>query len=153
MNKLDLKTVIPVAVASAGIYILYKLFLEKSETEKSQEKAQTDIDAYIQTATTNQQTTKSRGEWAIIAETIYNDLRFSAIDDNKPDAIYQLCRVKNDADIATLIDIFGRRQEYFFAIPTGDEMDLASFVRSNLDNDQVAVINDNYRRKNIKFRF
>ena len=43
--------------------------------------------------------TKSKGEWQIIANQIYEDLRYSAIDDDKKDAQYQVSRVKNDADI------------------------------------------------------
>jgi len=152
-NILDPKALLPVAITGAGIYFLWRFFFKKSETEKAQEQASSDVKAYVQAATTAQTPTKSRGEWALIAETIYNDLKFSRISDDHADAIYQLARAKNDADVATLIDIFGKRQEYFFGIPTGDEMALPTFVRSNLSNNEIEIINNNYSRKNIKFRW
>jgi hypothetical protein len=102
---------------------------------------------------TNQTPTKTKGEWQIIADQIYNDLRFSGVADNKSDAFYQIQRVKNDADIALLIQIFGMRQESFFGISLGGLQSLPQFIISNLSNSDISKINDNYSRKNIKFRF
>ena len=48
---------------------------------------------------------KTKAEWDIIADTIYNDLKYSALNDNKADAGYQVTRVKNDADIIYLIHL------------------------------------------------
>lgn len=145
--------ILPVAITGAGLYILWRLFFKQSETEKAQEAGAEDVKAYVQTATAAQTATKTRGEWALIADTIYNDLRYSRIDDDHGDAIYQLARCKNDADVATLIDTFGKRQEYLFGLPVGDEMALPTFVRGNLSNDEINIVNDNYRRKNIRFRW
>jgi hypothetical protein len=100
-----------------------------------------------------QSPTKSIGEWQIIADQIYNDLKFSGIADNKSDAGYQVARVQNDADIATLIQVFGMRQESFFGINTGGLQNLPQFIISNLAKSEIAKINDNYARKNIKFRY
>lgn len=150
---LNPQTLLPVAITGAGLYILYRLFFKKSETEKAQEAAAGDVKAYVQAATAAQTPTKTRGEWALIADTIYNDLRYSRIDDDHGDAVYQLARAKNDADVATIIDIFGKRQEYLFGLPVGDEMALPTFVRSNLNDTEINTVNDNYKRKNIKFRW
>lgn len=97
--------------------------------------------------------TKSKAEWDQIANTIYNDLRYSALDDNTSDAGYQVARVKNDADIIYLVKTFGKRQEYFFGIPTGSPKGLVEFINSNLSRDNINLINDNYTRKGIKFKF
>ena len=97
--------------------------------------------------------TKSKAEWDQIADTIYNDLRYSAIADNKADAGYQVSRVKNDADIIYLIKTFGKRQEYLFGIPSGSPMGLTEFITSNLDRSNINLINDNYSRKGMKFKF
>ena len=97
--------------------------------------------------------TKSKAEWDQIADTIYNDLRFSALADNKADAGYQVSRVKNDADIIYLIKTFGKRQEYLFGLPNGSPMGLSEFITSNLDRSNINLINDNYSRKGMKFKF
>ena len=97
--------------------------------------------------------TKSKAEWDQIADAIYNDLRYSSVDDDKADAGYQVARVKNDADVIYLIKSFGKRQEYFFFLPTGSPKGLTEFITSNLTRDNINLINDNYKRKGIKFRF
>lgn len=130
--------------------ILKGLGLQKSQTEKEAEAA---IDKYLTGQINTGKPTKSPGEWAIIADQIYNDLRYTAISDNKDSAAYQLARVKNGADVALLIKSFGKRREYYFGIPAGSEMDLQQFVTGNLSSAQIAAVNDNYRRKNIKFQF
>jgi len=97
--------------------------------------------------------TKSKAEWDQIADAIYNDLRYSSLDDDKADAGYQIARVQNDADVIYLIKSFGKRQEYFFFLPTGSPKGLTEFITSNLTRDNINLINDNYKRKGIKFRF
>lgn len=134
--------------------ILVKLGIVKSAAELEQERINTgNIDTYINDAIRLQTPTKPIGEWTIIANRIYEALRYSGISDDKDDAIYQLARAKNDADIATLYKSFGKRQEYLFGVPYGGLKDLVNFVKSNLDSDQINTVNDNYRRKGIKFRF
>ena len=97
--------------------------------------------------------TKSKAEWDQIADTIYNDLRFSAISDDKADAGYQVARVKNDADMIYLIKTFGKRQEYLFGLPSGSPMGLTEFITSNLSREKINIINSNYASKGIKFKF
>ena len=134
--------------------LLIKLGILKSALELEQDYTQkVNIDAYINNSIKTQTPTKSKGEWQIIADQIYNDLKFSGIADNKSDAGYQVARVQNDADIATLIQVFGMRQESFFGVNIGGLQNLPQFIISNLDKSEIAKINDNYARKNIKFRF
>lgn len=134
--------------------LLIKIGVLKSTLELQQEKSQQEnIENYITNSLKNNTPTKSKGEWQIIADQIYNDLKFSGIADNKSDAGYQVARVQNDADIATLIQVFGMRQESFFGINTGGLQNLPQFIIGNLQKSEIAKINDNYARKNIKFRF
>jgi hypothetical protein len=134
--------------------LLIKLGILKSSLELQQDISQKEnIDSYINNSIKTQTPTKSKGEWQIIADQIYNDLKFSGIADNKSDAGYQVARVQNDADIATLIQVFGMRQESFFGVNIGGLQNLPQFIIGNLDKSEIAKINDNYARKNIKFRF
>ena len=134
--------------------LLIKLGILKSALELEQDYSQkVNIDAYINNSIKTQTPTKSKGEWQIIADQIYNDLKFSGIADNKSDAGYQVARVQNDADIATLIQVFGMRQESFFGVNIGGLQNLPQFIIGNLDKSEISKINDNYARKNIKFRF
>lgn len=155
MNEKNKKYIIWGAGAIAAYFlvlrpILTKLGLQKTQTQAQAEQAQS---TYLQSQISTGLSTKSAGEWAIIADQIYEDLRYTILDDNKDDAAYQLQRVKNNADIANLIKYFGKRQEYMFGIPAGSDKDLQQFVRSNLSNSQIATVNNNYLRKGITYRF
>lgn len=134
--------------------ILVKLGILKSAAEIEAERERAGrVDDYIDESLRRQTPTKSLGEWTIIANQIYEDLRYASVSDNKEDATYQICRAKNDADVAMLIRAFGTRQEYYFGIPYGGLQGLVSFVNSNLSGSQKEMINGNYSRKAIKFRF
>jgi hypothetical protein len=134
--------------------LLVKLGIIQSPAEKQQEIAQTqNIQDYLNQSLSSQTPTKSKGEWQIIANNIYNDLSRSSVSDNKSDAGYQVSRVQNNADFSLLYDTFGKRQEYYFGIPTGGLQDLVQFIVGNLDRSEINKINDNYFRKGIKFRF
>jgi hypothetical protein len=134
--------------------ILTSVGIFKSAKEKAEEKEiENKVNKQITDLKKKQTPTKTAAEWQIIAEQIYKDLRYSALDDDKKDAAYQIARVKNDIDFWTLYKSFGKRREYLFGIPAGAEMDLPQFIRSNLSTNVINVINDNYKRKNIKFRY
>ena len=95
--------------------VLVKLGILKSAAEIAQENVNTEnVDTYVSNTLKSQSPTKSVGEWTIIANQLYEDLKYSSISDNKADAGYQVTRVKNEADFATLYKAFGKRQEYYF---------------------------------------
>jgi len=134
--------------------ILVKLGFMKSRQQLQQQQIlQSGVNQNIQTYKQKEKQTKTDAEWMIIANQIYNDLRFTAIDDNKADAGVQVARVKNNIDFWLLYKFFGERQEYAFGIPVGGKQDLNQFIVGNLSTDQIVKINDNYRRKGIKFQF
>ncbi len=123
---------------------------EDKQIRKDKEKSLKDWEKQI---SQTQRPTKSAAEWHVIADQIYDDLKFSAISDDPEDAGYQVARVKNDADFLQLFKAFGERQEYAFGIPIRGRVNLASFIRYNLSPEKIGKVNDNYRRKGIKFRF
>ncbi len=154
-NSFDYKPILYIGGAVIGyLYIIKPLLetlgLKQTKEEKAQEQVEAEnaqnVSQWLTQTASNQTPTKSPGEWAIIADQIHQDLKFSALDDNKNDATYQVARVKNDADFSLLYKAFGKRQEYFFGIPTGGLQDLQQFIKGNLSS-------GNYTRKGIKFRF
>jgi len=156
-NK-KLLTTVGIAVA-AYLIVIKPLFQALGITKTDEEKAKEKSDAanvLEQEKNLNVRgisLTKSKAEWDQIADIIYNDLKYSALNDNKADAGYQVSRVKNDADILYLIKTFGKRQEYWFGLPSGSEMSLSQFITSNLTRDNINLINDNYKRKGMAFKF
>ena len=111
--------------------ILEKLGITKTKEEIDRKKEEIyrkkEKEKFLETTT--EKPTKSPGEWAIIADQIYEDLRYTALDDDKADAGYQAARVKNNADFKLLFKAFGKRQEYVFFLPSGSEKDLQQFIR------------------------
>jgi len=153
-EKLLIGGAVVVGLFVAGKSILQGLGFIKSNEEKARDAANdAAMDSGYQAAIANQNPTKTAAEWSSIAGAIYEDLKYTALSDNKSDAGYQLARVQNDADVYTLIKLFGKRQEYTFGLPLGDQKSLFTFVSTNLSPTTIAAINDNYRRKNIKFRW
>lgn len=162
MPKIDKSTkdiLIYGAIIGGGYYFVLRPFLVKlgileSPEQIAQQTEQTqNVQTYIEKAISSQKPTKSIGEWQIIANQIYKDLKFASVSDDKDDAVYQICRVQNDADFALLYKNFGNRQEYYFGIPVEGLKDLQQFVQSNLSNSQINTINSNYSRKGIKYKF
>lgn len=153
------KLITTIGIAVAAYLVIVKPILQKlgitktaEETAKDKSDATNILDAENNIKSKGVTLTKSKAEWDQIADAIYNDLRYSAVDDDKADAGYQLARLKNDADAIYLVKTFGKRQEYFFGLPIGSEMGLISFVNSNLSQDNINLINDNYKRKNMMFK-
>ena len=162
MPKIDKSTqsiLLNVALIGGGYYfvlrpLLIKLGILQSPEQIQQTAEQTqNVQTYIDKAIASQNPSKSLGEWQVIANQIYQDLKFASVSDDKNDAVYQLCRVQNDADVALLYKNFGNRQEYYFGIPVEGLKDLQQFVSSNLSDQQINTINSNYSKKGIKYKF
>ena len=159
MNKEDKKLAIAGGVlilAYFGIIrpVLTKIGIFKSAQEKLYESRKaTALENEVKATAKTERPTKSEFEWNTIADQIYQDLKFSALDDNKDDATYQAARVKNNADFYMLWKGFGTRQEYAFGIPVGGKKNLQQFIRDNLSDSKIETLNSNYARKGIKFRY
>jgi len=159
MKKEEKQFLIIIGISAISYFGIIKPILEKLGLKKSQEIKETEernkeiINKQVEESKKIVKQTKSDAEWKVIADQIYNDLRYSAIDDNKSDAGYQVARVQNDADFWILFKYFAKRREYLFGIPSGSLMNLQQFIVSNLNKKTIEKINDNYKRKGIKFRF
>ena len=149
----DKKTLYYVGGAVLAYFFILKPVLQKFGIVKTKDEILREKEKEKFLQDTNETPTKSPGEWAIIADQIYEDLRYTALDDDKADAGYQVSRVKNNADFKLLFKAFGKRQEYVFFVPSGSEKDLQQFIRSNLSDSAIQIINSNYRKKNITFQF
>jgi hypothetical protein len=151
------KWVLPVGILLVvfvfGKKILVSLgLMSNGEQEKKESDFTTSVNKEL--TTSEQVPSNTDSFFRSLADTIYNDLRYSALDDNKADCKKQLLtNVKNQADILLLQKYFGYRQEYFFFLPAGDKMNLQAFVVSNLDAKDVAEINNYYATRGITFRF
>ena len=158
-NNKDLQNIlIWSAVIGGGYYFvirptLIKLGIMQDPAQTAAEEAsKQNVQNYINDTITKQSPTKSAGEWSLIADSIYTDLDQPLLS-NSDDAVYQLTRVKNDADVAMLIQAFGQRSSHWFGFIAGRVMDLPSFLNLHLSNSNTSIINDNYSRKGIKFQF
>ena len=149
----DKKNLYYIGGAIIAYFFVLKPIFEKLGITKTKEEIDRDKAKEKFLLNTGEKPTKSEGEWAIIADQIHEDLRYTALDDDKADAAYQTARVKNNADLKLLYKNFGKRQEYFFGVPSGSEKDLQQFLRSNLSDSQIQIINQNYRSKNISFQY
>jgi hypothetical protein len=152
------KLLIYAAVIGGGYFfvlkpLLIKLGIVQDPALALQDAAQSqNVSDYVTSAVASQKPTKSRGEWQLIADNLYTDLS-QIVMNNRSDAVYQLARPKNDADVALLIDTFGQRQQNWFGFSAGGTQTLPAFVAQNLTSSDLDVVNNNYQRKGIKFRF
>ena len=158
-GKINWQPIITVGLLVAAYKIVGQPILEALNLiDTSDEKAakaalQDTVSQHAAELAKTQTPTKSDAEWLMITNTIYEDLKYSSIADNKDDAAYQLARARNDADVFKMVEFFGTRQNYWFGIPWGEKQSLQTFVRANLSDEKIAAVNDNYLRKGIQFKF
>jgi hypothetical protein len=135
--------------------LLQKLGLQATPAEKKQaetiEKGKTQ---FIETALKKNKPTRPEGNFALLADQLYEFIKYSAIDDDKKKALELLYQyIHNDADIALLYKYFGQRQEYAFGIPTGKKKNLSEFVATNLNKSSLDFLNAGYAKNKMIFRF
>lgn len=166
-KELDINLLIYAGLAIGGYFAITKVLKDlgfiKSEEQKQAEKLSEEgkqkfIDEVQKKPNRNQTSkglpTKPEGLYAIMANQLYEYLKYSAVDDNKKAAFEMLyVKILNDADIAKMIKYFGKRQEFAFGIPIGQLKDLNQFVTSNLSSKQIEALNDTYRKYKMTFRF
>jgi hypothetical protein len=134
-------------------YTLYNKIFGDSQKEKDKQKViDTIIKNDLDTILTNQKPTYSLSNIALIAQTIYEALRYSGASDDDDVAIRNLAKMGNEADVYSLIKAFGLRQNYWFGLPVGDKQNLAEFVNYNLDYDQITDVNNVWAANGIQFR-
>lgn len=121
----------------------------ESQTNQNQQKA---LDQAAQNAMSQNPPTMDDGTLINIASRIYEDLRYSSLDDDKTDAMVQLARVQNTSDVYRLIQLFGTRQECYFGVLCHDQT-LIQLVQGNLPAFQIAALNQVYQSKGINFQW
>jgi hypothetical protein len=166
-KELNVNLLIYAGLAVGGYFavtsILKNLGFIKSDEQKAAEKLSAEgkqkFINEVQAKPNKNQTaggkpTKQEGLYAIMADQLYEYLKYSTFDDNKK-AAFELLYVKmlNDADIAKMIKYFGTRQEYAFGLPVGKPKDFNQFVTSNLSKQQIQAINQTYQKYKMSFRF
>ncbi len=87
------------------------------------------------------------------ANTIYESLKYSRLDDDHGLVKDTLAKFTTDSDIYNLIKLFSKKQEYFFGIPTGDLKTLEMFITSNMYDGEIESINENFKKHSMKFQF
>ena len=97
--------------------------------------------------------TRTSAQWTFVADSIYNALKYNAAGDDKGKAYTELVRILNDADMAEVLQAFGTRQEYSFAVPIGKPKTLVQFVQDNFSLDDINDINKAYSKSGMRFKF
>ncbi len=137
--------VVPAAVVVGG-YLVYNQFFGERPDEAARDNA---LDAAIAAEGTP---TLSEIEMASIANSVYEDIQYSWISNDLNDAVRQLCRVKNTADILGVIKAYGRRTLKTFGIPRGS-FTLEESVASQLGTGDKDFVNRYYDAQGINFNF
>lgn len=143
------KGVVVVGGSLAAFLVLKRVYSALFPTEKQKQNRQLlqNVNSEISSYQNNGvRASYPDSQYETIANTIYNSMRYAAGDDYATVEL-KLKEMKNNLDVAKLIKAFGKRQDYFFGIPTGDPMDLFTYVQKELGNDYAGLTN--YRVKNV----
>lgn len=150
LGRIDVKRdLLPWAVPAAiviGGYLVYQKFFGATVEEKARDTA---LDTAIAQAGAP---TLSDIEIAATANAIYEDIQYSWISNDLNDAVRQLCKVKNTADILLLIKSYGRRTLKTLGVPRGS-FTLEESVASQLGTGDKDFINRYYDAQGIDFNF
>jgi len=135
--------------------LLQKLGLQATKEEKQQaETIEAGKKEFIENALKKNKPTRPNSYCVLLADQLYEFLKYSAIDDKKQKALELLYQyIHNDADIALLYKYFGKRQEYAFGVPIGKPKNLSEFVSTNLDKSSLDYLNNRYIKNKMIFRF
>jgi len=130
-----------------------------TETQRKNRELEKNIDSEISKLQGNgKKASYSDSNYNTFANTIYNSMRF-AVGDDYSTVESTLKRMKNDLDVAKLVKAFGVKQDYFFGLPTGDKMDLFTYIQKELGNEyggltnyRVKRINEDWSKKGISYQ-
>lgn len=156
-NELN-KYILPAGVAVGGYFLVVKPILQKlgvldsAEEQKIKADRERAIAEALAAAARQKPASYNDAQIGGFADTIYNALRYSRVDDDYETAGLYLCYPKNDTDVYKLIQTFGTREECYFSIFCMQKT-LPEMVKNNLSADKIRAINDNYMRKGIQYRW
>jgi len=150
---------VQVAGGAVGLFLLYKTYklIFKNEQETSNANIKKESDKELAEFMKNYKLSYPLSQYESAANQIYEGTKYG-IGDNYPMVSKVLQSMKNNADVAKLIGVYGSRQNYVFGIPVGEKKDLFTNVRSELGSNfgffsgHISNINDNWAKKGIKYK-
>lgn len=141
------KEILTYAGYGVGIFLVYKLvngLLVSAGLKKSDIEAKKEADATaarkkeLDQATKTSALTRPSSEYYSAADTIYNALKFSSIDDDADKAQYAFTSIINSAaDLAFLKVVYGVRPTYNFGLKQGD-FDLITTLQREFSTSRYA---------------
>lgn len=158
MDKGTQNTLIKVGIGVGAYFLIVEPILIKlgilpskaqSQTNQQQQQA---LNQAAQNAYNQGGPTLDDASLINIANRVYEDLHYSAVSDDKDDAVYQLKRMQNTSDVFRLIQLFGTREECYFGFLCQDRT-LIQIVQGNLSTDDIADINQTYYARGINFNW
>ena len=140
------KGIIAVGVVGGIGFAIYKISKKGKELLKPDE-AKKDIKKLEEIGQTP---TYMEAQYVGFADAIYAARGCNNFFGTDEDAIYNVFRkMVNDIDVAKLIEKFGERRLCF----SFTESTLGGFLSSDLDQDEIKIINDILEKKGIKYKF
>lgn len=137
--------VVPAAVIIGGLLVYNKIFGKSAQDAARDNSLATDIAAAGAP-------TMSATEIAATANQIKEDLGYSWVSNDTTDAVRQLCKPKNLADVLLLIQAYGSHIITTFGIPRGT-FTLEETVTSQLGQSDIDFVNEYYSAQGINFKF
>ncbi len=150
------KGIITVTVTGCVILIGYKIFsaINKTDEEKADKKFEGELDTEIKKARLKYTPSYPTLDYYSMADLIHKSIKV-CLGDDYGTAEETLKKMKNDLDVLLLMDAFGERQSYCFAIPV-DTYKLIPFIRKELGQEwggltdyRVRRINADWKKKGI----
>jgi hypothetical protein len=160
-KDIDLIEVGKLFLLGTGVYLVYKHFLKKTETEEAAENVVKAQKKDIEILKTMYQPTYNLSYYQSLANQIYNSIAYSGAADDYTNTFNYMLKIKNPLDMAYTIEAYNVRQRYFFGIPAGFPEDLITSVSNELRSEiirnpfttsKVDLINKHFEQNNIKYR-
>ena len=144
MKDLLKQPVVKYGLIAGGVYVLYKVATKLFP------------DSALTKATNEIKTLEGKGIKATYPDSVYygfaDSIYSAGINTYGTDeqAIYSIfSKMQNDLDVAKLVSAFGtRRAEFSFV-----DVTLGGFLQSELDANELNVVNNTLSQKGIKYRF
>jgi len=154
----NLPDILKYLVWGGSLYMLYKLFLAKSGSEQLTTNVinenENDIKKWVKAGLLP---SFNLSEYPAMANTIYEGTKYG-VGDNYGIVQDTLKKLKNNLDVALLVQTYGKKQNYNFGIPDGEPRDLFTNIRKELGSEylgltsyRIADINKDWANKKITY--
>lgn len=146
------------AAIGGGLYVAYKLFIEKNAQQTGNQNIQAATTSELATYLKNNKLSYAPSQYEQFANIIYNSTMYG-LGDNYAAVRDTLKLMKNNADVAKLIIVYGSRQNYIFSIPQGGKRDLFTNLQAELGDEffglysgKLNAIRDDWAKKGITYK-